>query len=149
VQRTSGLARGRVLGVNLLGALDALLEEDLREAVGLQSVLSSAVMRSRPLLTSCWAIAARLQNATVTSSEVSFFASICSMSSVAGVSVISISLGVSTPQVLGTSITSLTLGSTLMRHAAGIVASRCACLAADTAFQSLVVATVIVSSVNS
>lgn len=82
--------------------------------------------------TSCCAMAARLQNAVVTASEVKLLLTISLTRVVASVSVMSSSAGESIPHLAGTSITSTTSLAMLppMFHSLGMRASRAALFSA-------------------
>src|SRR5690242_10519328 len=91
------VARTVEVCIERFGTFYGFIEECVSQAIGLPWSLSYALMWNEPLRTSCWAAAARLQNALVTSSELhaldAIFSSICA----AVLSVISNSFGENHP----------------------------------------------------
>lgn len=94
--------------IESFGALNCFLEKGIAETVGLDVISISYILILALYLcsTNCWAAAARLQNARVTSSELHDFDAIFSRIVVAVLSVISSSFAENQPDSFGHVVTS-------------------------------------------
>lgn len=121
MQRAHGLIMLSIILIQPTGLCKSLFGEKLMYAVRLRSSLAYPLApATNPNLTSCCAIAALLQNASVTSADFSFPCANCATRSVAADSVISISFAERRPDSFGYANTLLSLGGVRINHSEGI-----------------------------